>query len=173
MRDVVVGKCCSDGVRCSDQCAAYGAPPSGRRQQDRWGGQITRAELREGPRARRRRRRPVRCPKAGGRTARVPVAGPRPCSAKGRSAAESRPAGPRPCVFCDNYVRPPRGGNLPSAAVWARPVFGRPNYHDESSYLSERQLLRVPITGIYHTAWYEAAARATRCTDQVRLDCSH
>ena len=62
---------------------------------------------------------------------------------------------------------------LPSAAVWARPVFGRPNYHDESSYLSERQLLRVPITGIYHTAWYEAAARATRCTDQVRLDCSH
>ena len=44
---------------------------------------------------------------------------------------------------------------MPSAAVWARPVFGRPNYHDESSYLSERQLLRVPITGIYHTAWYE------------------
>ena len=55
----------------------------------------------------------------------------------------------------------------------ARPVLAGRRHHDESSYLSNRWLLRVSITGIYRAAWYDAAAHAHAVHNQVRLDCSH
>jgi hypothetical protein len=142
----------SGGV-CTDEFGAYGATPLGRRRRIESRGQTTRADSRDGPRARKLRRRRVRCAavsKGGMRTARVPVGDRGPAAP--RAGAPREPSRGIPWSAVAGEVRsPPRGGNrakvaVPDSLLWHQ-ISGR-----RIGYPSSRLLLSIPLLISNHAA---------------------